>query len=95
MTGGRPVDEPTRSGLEGTTSGSSLFGSWGLGVDAGEGLATGSSSLPVDPLLELEGDDGGGITSAGAEDPGTGDARWFPVPGRGSLWSGTGVTIIS
>jgi hypothetical protein len=97
MTDGKPTDGTTTVGLGRTISGSSLLGSCKRGVEAGAGSASKLElgRVPVDPRAELEGADGGGTTSTGAEGTGAGDARWLPVPGSGSLLSGTGVTMIS
>jgi hypothetical protein len=100
MTGGRPVDEPTRGGFEEITSGSSVSGSWGRTVGLGEGVRTDSGSLPVGATLELEGGGGGGRSSIssdeeGAEEGTMGDARPLPVPGTRSVEAGMGVTTIS
>jgi hypothetical protein len=97
MTDGKPTDGATAAGLEGVVLGFSVLGSWERGVEAGTVLASDFElgSLPIDPRVELEGAAGGGTTSTGAEETGAGDARWLPVPGSGSLLSGTGVTMIS
>jgi hypothetical protein len=95
MIEGSPIDGRTTADCDETTSGFSLLGSWGRGVEAGAGLALELGNLPVDPRPELEGDDGAGITSAGAEETGAGDAGRLPVPDNGSLRSGTAVTTIS
>lgn len=82
--GGTPDDEGRLDGLDGITSGVSLF--------AGEGLLLDSEFRP---LVELDAGAGDGCSSSGIETTGTGVERRFPVPGRGSLRSGTGVTMIS
>jgi hypothetical protein len=81
-TAGTPADEGPRDGLDGTTSGVSLF--------AGEGLLMASELRPPLELDAGAGDDG--CSSSGVETTGTGVARRFPVPGCDS---GTGVTMIS
>jgi hypothetical protein len=65
-------------------------------VNAGEGLLMDSG---LRPPAELDWGAEEGRSSSGVDTTGTGEGRWFPVPGRRSLWSdggnGTGVTVIS
>jgi hypothetical protein len=95
MVEGRPLDGTTTADFEEGTSDFSLLGSCGRAVEAGAGLALELGKLPVDPRPETEGDDGGGMSSTGAEETGAGDAARLPVPDNGSLRSGTAVTTTS